>query len=193
MIDVHCLRHNNEKVFFPQLLKQMKKEECVKLFVLKNGSNIGAGRIKGFLAGKSDYVSYVDYDDLIKPGIFKKIDEVMSTGISWCYTDEWLIDDKGCLLQPGWSSNPELYNNRVLDFVKIGKNKHCHHILTFRRELLTHKIVCIMKQLKELSEEYLRTELMQYKCKHIKTVGYYWRQHKNNTYVKCNYAKLEAV
>ncbi len=182
MIDVHCLRHNDEKVFFPQLLSQLQREESINLFVIDNGRNIGAGRVKGFSSGKSDYVSYVDYDDLIKPGIFRQINSVMKTGIPWCYTDEWLIDEDGGFIQPGWSVKPEIYSSNILEFVKIGEGEYCHHILTFRRELLTRKLIYIMKQLKELSEEYLRTELMQYMHKHINAVGYFWRQHKNNTF-----------
>ncbi|MCP3924918.1 MAG: hypothetical protein GY714_20255 [Desulfobacterales bacterium] len=195
MIDVHCLRHNDERVFFPQLLKQLGKEECINLFVLKNDDNIGAGRVKGFLTGTSDYVSFVDYDDLIEPGIFKKINDVMDTGVPWCYTDEMLIDESGNILQPGWSSDPKLYTKYILGFVDIGENMHCHHILTFRRELITSRIKYIMKQLKELPEEYLKTELMQYERKHIETVGYYWRQHENNGYLnyECSRDYREAA
>jgi len=180
MIDVHCLVYKIEDKFFPQILSQIEREADVNFFIVRNGDNIGEGRIKGFLTGSNPYVSFVDYDDLIEPGIFTKINSVMETGVPWCYTDEVLIDEEGKVLQPGWSSNPELYRESVLTYVRLKKGVYPHHILTFRRELLTPRIVYIMRQLKELPEEYLKMELIQYDFKHIHEVGYYWRQHKDN-------------
>ena len=50
--------------------------------------------------------------------------------------------------------------------------------------MYTPKVCFIMKQLYELPEEYLRTELAQYDFVHIEEVGYYWRQHSDNTMPK---------
>lgn len=185
MIDVHCLVHTaSVSKFEEELVEQMRHESDAKFHVIKNGSNIGLGRVAGFLTGTAPYVSYVDYDDLIEPGIFTEINEVMSSGVPWCYTDEMLIDVNGVHIKPGWSSNPELYSKDFLEYVKIRPVTHAHHILTFRRDLITPKMCFIMKQLSELSEEYLRTELAQYHFEHIKKVGYYWRQHCNGTMLK---------
>jgi hypothetical protein len=104
----------------------------------------------------------------------------METGVNWCYTDEVLVDEQGKYLQPGWSSNPELYKENILGFVRVG-DEYVHHILTFKRSLLSPKLIYIMKQLKELPEEYLRTELASGSHVHIKEVGYFWRQHKGNS------------
>lgn len=181
MIDVHCLVHKEDDKYLPLLVKQMQEEDCVNFFLVENGPNIGFGRAGGFLRGNAPYVSYVDYDDLIVPGIFKKINEVMDDGFPWCYTDEMLIDEEGKEIQPGWSSHPELYSPYLLSFVSVGAHDHVHHILTFRRDILTPKMLYIMDQLAELPEEYLRSELEKYHYKHIEEVGYYWRQHPDNT------------
>lgn len=185
MIDVHCLVHTKKITSFEEILmKQLSLESDIKLHIIKNGSNIGLGRVTGFLSGTAPYVSYVDYDDMIEPGIFTEINEVMSNGVPWCFTDEMLIDENGEFLKPGWSSSPELYNESILGYVRIKPGVYAHHILTFRRDLITPKMCFIMKQLSELSEEYLRTELAQYHFEHIKKVGYYWRQHKDSTMLK---------
>lgn len=184
MIDVHCLTHKQDDRYFPLLKKQMETEEDVCFHIVQNGNNIGLGRTAGFLRGDAPYVSYVDYDDLIEPGIFTKINEVMETGVPWCYTDEMLIDEEGKHLQPGWSSNPELYNETILGFMRINKNEHVHHIITFRRELFTPKMFYIMKQLHELPEVYLITELAGYHHKHIHEVGCFWRQHADSSLKK---------
>lgn len=182
MIDVHCLIHTSEITpYEEQIVAQMQNEKYANFHVVKNGSNIGLGRVVGFLTGKAPYVSYVDYDDLIEPGIFTKINEVMSSGIPWCYTDEVLIDEDGNFIKPGWSSHPELYSENVLQYVRVKPGVHVHHILTFRRDLITPKMCFIMKQLGELPEEYLRTELAAYDFEYINEVGYYYRQHSNNT------------
>jgi hypothetical protein len=182
MIDVHCLVHK-ESFYFDQVRALMEAEKNVCFHIVQNGSNIGLGRAVGFLQGNAPYVSYVDYDDLIVPGIFSKINAVMESKIPWCYTDEMLIDEQGKEIQLGWSSNPELYKHNLLQFVKVG-NEYIHHILTFRRDLLSLRILYIMKQLIELPEEYLRVELAQYEHTHIKEVGYYWRQHDDNSMKK---------
>lgn len=180
MIDVHCLVYKEDGKYFPQLVDQMTREKNIIFRLISNGNNIGEGRVKGFLTGSSPYVSFVDYDDLIEPGIFTKINTVMESGAAWCYTNEMLIDEENRLIQPGWSSNPELYKESILGYLRINGNIYPHHIVAFRRELFIPRMLYIMKQLKELPEEYLHLELAQHKEVHINEVGYYWRQHEHN-------------
>jgi hypothetical protein len=189
MIDVHCLIHKKSP-FTPYLIKQMETEPAVTFHPIINGSNIGLGRAVGFTKGINPYVSFVDYDDMIESGIFTKINEVMEAGADWCYTDEVLIDRDGAILQPGWSSHPHLFSRSILDMVQIGLNEYANHIITLRRELLTPKILFIMKQLKELSEPYLFTELSKYERTHIKEIGYYWRQHEDNATKRLEYVQF---
>lgn len=179
LIDVHCLVHK-ESPFFPSLVKQMKEED-VNFHIVKNGTNIGLGRVNGFLKGTSSYISFVDYDDLIQPGIFKKIVDILEQGYDWVYTDEVLIDEFDKSIQPGWSSNPELYGPEILSFVQVSNNDYCHHIVAFRRSLLRLDLIFIMEQLTELAECYLYKELgRNTNFYHLKEVGYYWRQHEDN-------------
>ena len=190
MIDVHCLVHREDTEFFPQLQAQMAEEKDANFHIIPNGTSIGVGRCKGFLTGKSEYVSYVDYDDLIVPGIFSKINDVMSTGIPWCFTDEVLVDKDGNFIQPGWSIAPEIYNPIILEFTRIAEGVHAHHILTFRRDLISIKMIGIMEQLAELAEDYLRTELSKYNYVHIDEVGYLYRQHEKNSVLNFKVARI---
>lgn len=184
MIDVHCLVHKPSP-FFPTLQKQMQAESCVNFFVVDNGPNIGEGRAKGFSLGKSPLVSFVDYDDLIDPGIFDEINWVLGLGYDWCYTDEIIIDAEGNDLSEGWASRPDLYVDDILNLHRISDTDYCHHILAFRRELLTKEMAYIMRQCVELSEVYLKDELRRTSnyC-HIDRVGYYWRIHGDNGLLK---------
>ncbi len=180
-IDVHCLTYKASP-FFP-LLKRQMKEENVSFHVIQNGDNIGEGRVRGFLIGDNPYLSFVDDDDLIQPGIFQKVEEVLFQGYDWVYTDEYLIDKDGDWIQPGWSSNPELYSPELLHFMEVTEGVHCHHLLIFKRELLTPYLIFIMLQLKELAESFLMKELGRHpNLYHLKEVGYYWRQHEENTF-----------
>jgi hypothetical protein len=142
--------------------------------------------VNGFLTGTSPYVSFVDYDDLIQPGIFKKVVDILERGYDWVYTDQMLIDEFGNPLQPGWSSNPELYRPELLAFMKINDNdEHCHHIVAFKRGLLRLDHLFIMSQLSELTECYLFRELGRHSnFYHLKEIGYYWRQHEDNGFKK---------
>jgi len=192
-IDVHCLVHKEIK-YFPILKRQMEKED-VNFFVINNGTNLGEGRIKGFTKGNSPYVSFVDYDDLVEPGIFNLIEKVLDSGYDWCYTDEMLIDKDGNYINPGWSSHPFLYHPYLLKFNKIGDNKYCHHILAFRRELITVEMLYILKQLSEYTISYIMGELSKHKNHyHIPCIGYYWRIHGDNAIFKsAAYKELSKV
>lgn len=183
MIDVHCLIHK-ESEYFNLINEQMLSERDAKFYVLTNGSNIGLGRCRGFLTGTSPYVSYVDYDDLIEPGIFSIINKVMDSGAYWCYTNEALINKDGEILCEGWAKYPENFHPSIIDFVDLGAGVRPHHILTFRRELITPRMIYIMEQLSEHSEEFLRMELSRYPVNFIDVIGYYWRQHDDSTLQK---------
>jgi len=189
MIDVHCLIHRDSS-FFPLLEKQMK-EENVNFYPIINGKNIGAGRVKGFLSGDNPYVSFVDYDDLIQPGIFEKIEYYLNKGFDWVYTDEMLIDEEGNEIQPGWSSNPELYSPELLLFMEASERQYCHHIVAFKKEILRLDHLFIMIQLSELAESYLFRELgRNNNFYHLKEIGYYWRQSEDNVYKQFTSYKL---
>jgi len=188
-IDIHCLLYKNSPFFLP-LEKQMKQEK-VNFFTLPGSSNCGASRLKGFLSGTSPYVGYVDHDDLIQPGIFEKIRQILSQGYDWVYTDELLIDERDNPIKPGWSSNPELYPPEVLAFVNVNEVEYCHHIIVFRRDLIRLDMMFILPQLKELAESYLNKELGRSSNHfHLKEVGYFWRQHKDNWYRSLDVTKI---
>jgi len=179
MIDVHCLVHKTSP-YFPKLIDSMKGQ-FANFHVVDNGSNIGEGRINGFAIGDSPYVASVDYDDFVMPGIFRKIEETLERGADWVYTDEVIVDAEGNAIIPGWSSNPKLYVDDILNLHRVSDNDFCHHILAFRRELLTKEMKYIMRQLVELSEVYLKDELRRSSnYVHIKEVGYFWRLYGGN-------------
>jgi hypothetical protein len=188
MIDVHCLIHKYSP-FFHKIHTQMSNEDNVNFHIINNTNLIGNGMCLGFSLGNSDYVSYVDYDDLIEPGIFKEIEDVMDQGYDWCYTDQKLIDENDNILQEGWSSCPELYNESILQFTRYNNIDCFHHILTFKRKLITLDIACMLKEMHELPETYLARELYRKSknYKHINKIGYYWRQHQDNWYKKTSY------
>lgn len=184
MIDVHCLVYKNTR-YFPELLKQIGNERNVNLYIIRNNDNIGKGRLKGFLTGNSPYVSLIDYDDLIQPGIFIEIEALLDRGCDCVYTDEVLIDENGEVLQPGWSSNPERYSPEILEAFDVGGGRYLHHLVAFRRELLRPYMALTLLQLHELAEPYLWKELGRVsEFYHLRQVGYYWRQHKDNGFKK---------
>lgn len=185
MIDVHCLVHKECKYF--DLLKDQMSKEKANFFIVQNGANIGEGRVKGFSLGTSPFVSFVDYDDRIAPGVFEYIDEVMKGGVDWCYTDEIIIDGENNIIAPGWSSHPQIYVEDVLNLFKVNEQDHCHHIITFRRELLTREMGYVMRQLTEMAESYLVGELRRSQnYLHIQGVGYFWRIHGENAILRAD-------
>lgn len=133
MIDIHCLIHPGYIAdFYDQLLLQIV-EEPIHFHEIYNTKSIPEGRMAGYTSGVSDYVGFVDCDDLIVPGIFKKIIAEFEKGADIVSCNELLIDENGNVIAPGVTLKPGLYPQWIQDLFPKNMN---HHIFCFRRELL---------------------------------------------------------
>lgn len=69
MIDAHILVHAGTKPEWLDRCLDSFKGEPIVPHVVHNGENIGAGRAVGYTLGTSEYVTYVDSDDYLLPGV----------------------------------------------------------------------------------------------------------------------------
>lgn len=190
MFDVHCLVHRNaEMQYFPQLVKSLSGEREIDFHVLYGTENVGQGRCKGWLKGKNEWVTFVDYDDMIVPGIFNKVSKIINNDTQIWFTDEVLVDSNSNYIKHGWSSNPSQYPEIVLRSSRIGTNDYPHHLLFFHRDCITKEFIDRISDVYWNPENHATQHILDSggMYKRIPLVGYCWRIHgKNGTLFENN-------
>jgi hypothetical protein len=121
----------------------------------------------GFSLGTADLVTYVDDDDVVMPGIFRKIQEVMDANPEALAC--WSLED--------WA-NEDMTEIASSPFVRP------HHLITMRRDAMNsvinltkewsifdHRHSCHVHMLEGLPKESIVA---------IDQVGYVWRRHESS-------------
>lgn len=173
MIDVHILfiKDRDNPLLMEQTLESLKNEP-VNIFIEEGIlGRIGLARHNAFQKGTSKFVSYVDSDDLVIPGIFEKMLAVYEESAAGVYCNEDIIDYEGSFLCRGRNHSQEWnYKKLKLDIF------HMHHMVMYRRDLVT-KYSKIMKPFHTRSEQALNLVLgSKAHFIHLEETGYLWRQ-----------------
>ena len=173
MVDVHILKTKKDsKHLFEQCLKSLENEP-INIFI-EDGiiGDTGLARHLAFQKGDSEYVSYVDPDDLVVPGIFQKCMDAMTEDCAAVYSNENLIDINGTFIRSGEQIN------QTWSYVKMKNNpKFVHHVVVYKRELVERYSQNIKGFIMH-SESLLNTLVSECGAKrfiHLNEVGYYWR------------------
>jgi hypothetical protein len=188
MIDVHVLTlPETNTIWFDELLESLRFEP-IKLHIIDGiKGNLGLARTKGFQLGDCKYVSYVDHDDLVIPGIFRKVlDCLDNTACSGVYTDEVLMNEFGKVFALGWSIDHRPFmSDKRLQICNIG-GQYMHHLIVLKREYVEK---CLPLQSKMLPEPELLNKMLEFgPLVHLREIGYKWRIHKDNGYkeIRCH-------
>ncbi len=182
-VDVHIVVSQNEP-WFPQCFDSLKNEPVNIFYIDAIPGHTSAARTLGFLNGDSEYVSFVDPDDEVIPGIFSDCIEILEKdkSLSGVYTDEILINANGEFLNNGWSMNPP-----TLPWLQE-LHQGIHHLRVLRRSAV---MKCLPLKTKRMPEIILMHEIK--KCgplHHLNKIGYKWRIHGSNTYMTYTVAEL---
>lgn len=189
-VDVHIVIGPNEP-WLTECVQSLMHEDVHIWFVPKVDGNTAAAREAGFRKGTAEYVSFVDPDDLIMPGIFAKCVHALDNHPHWVgvYTDEVLIDRNGAFIMNGWSVDhlvfePMGYCHELMQGV--------HHLRVLRRSVVEK---CLPLKTKRIPEPVLMHQLRQYGVlRHLFVVGYQWRVHGQNTFLSYTIDELnEAI
>lgn len=176
MIDVHIISKGREP-WLEECLSSIR-DRNVRLHTVDHvDGDIGAARTKGFGEGHGEYVSYVDPDDLVEPGVFETCEKWLHAHQEHdaCFTGEVLVDEtgKGLSLHPGhWACR------RAEDIRSAALG--IHHVVVYRRDRLEECLPCKSKL---IAEPVLNFEMMMRSGKRfgrIPLVGYRWRIHGDN-------------
>jgi hypothetical protein len=183
MIDVHVIHLPGENQEWWKLCEKSLEDHPITLHHVDGYvGDIVRGRFEGFSKGTSDYVSFVDPDDIIKPGVFQKCLEEITPEVCGVYTlSEVVVDDRVVgLMHPYRKWNKELM---LRSFTEV------HQIAVMHREMI-NKILYENKKLLENHSHNL-SEILTYSLlakekpwKALDFIGYQWRKHNNGGHTK---------
>ena len=174
MIDVHILtRPEQNNVWFAECLDSLKDEPVVLHILQGVKDHVGLGRIQGYSQGSCEWVSFVDPDDVVVPGIFNKVLEAIATHEGDAvFTQEMQVN----------ADLEQLYPVRGCD---------PHHLMVFRRSLLM-PLLDVLKDFPINGDRYLATEFIKkHRATPLYEVGYKWRIHESNWHKR--YRSLQNV
>jgi hypothetical protein len=178
-IDVHVLRLPTENESWFEECYELLKKEPINIHILPGiPGNILQARINGYRKGTSKYVSFVDPDDKIEPGIFEKIlSEIKETSVG-LYTQSSIIDMHGkTIVEQMAKYMPWEFEKMFSSFFQI------HQLVVMRRdkiEIVNNNISRFYK-LPHPYIEHLRYVLLS--ClgdwQASPEIGYHWRRNGN--------------
>lgn len=184
MVDVHIItRPTDNQKWLCQCIDSLEDEPVTVHLVDGVQGDTAAGRMKGFSQGNHPYVSFVDPDDYVRPGIFKKLVNVLERlpEAVMAYSDQVLVDEYSNEILPGWSADPSYFwaHGQPISLL-CSQGQYIHHLNVMRRDAVTR---CLPLTPKQGPEAVLFRKLARLGwLMHVPVVGYYWRQHANNTY-----------
>jgi hypothetical protein len=183
-IDVVIMcRPSDDKDKFQRCLKSLSNEP-VNIYIIDGIEGcIGKGRYNSLLTGTEKWVSFVDPDDEVIPGIYNKL---LQYDADVVYCNELIIGEESKRIHYGWSSDPSTFEWIPERFRSIFWDKdnstYFHHRGIFKRDsALQHATMLSNKH--ECAEIHLMREMQDAgkKIVHCQEYGYIWKIHGKNT------------
>lgn len=182
MIDIHIIKYNINPKYFDQCLKSLETNKNINIYFVDGYENhIGKGRYDGYKKGTSKYVSKIDPDDFVAPGIYDKMLEFMENydtteKICGVYAWEEVIYEDGT--HKGFVSNykkewkrfdlrSDVIPNNCFIMKREYVEKYLNEIKKWR-----YRADSLLQQLITLDGIWIT----------YPEIGYYWRHHSNNTF-----------
>jgi len=153
VIDVHVLTYSGTRQeWLDQCLRSLEGENCTVHVVQGVEGNVGAGRAHAYTLGEHEFVSYVDSDDYVLPGVMDACFKALKRYPAVVTLEQRLWGDRIALHKEG-----------------------DHHLAVYRRELVQP----LLQELPALP--FLCDMLMIKKLRptQIDYIGYAWRMHRD--------------
>ena len=165
MIDVHVLTHEGTRSdWLIECLASLEHEACTVHVVDNAGSTVGQGRANGYRLGVHPFVSYVDSDDHVFPGVMAVVADALQH------------HDSVCTAEVAMFNGVEFFKNR----------NRGHSLFAARREVIA-PLLDHMATVPYVSDFLVRRHL---KPVHLDFLGYSWRLHEGQTHRKIDGAML---
>lgn len=188
-IDVHILHLPDENQHWWDLCQNSLQNHPINIFNCAGiPNNSPEARRLGYQHGTAPYVSFVDPDDIVSPGVFQKCLDVLENNPDICgvYTLSDTIDEYGNSIDVHFSHpfrewSIEIMNNNLLEI---------HQICVMRREYVEtyyNYLYCKIPQCNVYDNTMLYIHLATYKpWKALDFVGYTWRKRTDGTHLGKN-------
>ena len=147
------------------------KDEPIALHLIPGvAGDVGIGRWNGYHTGDAEFVSFVDDDDVVIPGIFEKCYQALDENPDaiGVHTREWIYESGAMTLSQ--IPNPNWTWDRYFFFV--------HHVVVYRMERVM-PYGDAAKECKVGFEHFMNMQIMMdgHRFHYIEDVGYIWRGH----------------
>ncbi len=186
MIDVHMLHLESEnKDWELESIDRLNQEPNITIHHLPGiFRNTKQARINGYSIGTSEYVSFVDPDDLIEPGIFAKCQKVLDLNphLIGVYTRSSIIDENANIVKDYMKPYREWR-----DLYMFQNYFEIHQLVVIRRkysDIVNKQIELLTKEGRYTSDTYV--EHLRYTLlgllgpwKALPDLGYHWRSDGN--------------
>jgi len=186
MIDIAIIiTPKDDETKLQRCLYSLRNEQCPIYFIDGKQGKIGHGRAESLNVGRNPYVSFVDPDDEIIPGIYGKIRANLGFYPEVLYHNELIVDSTNGTIHHGWMvdyTTIQVVPERLRGFLWDSQNQRfAHHRGVFKKE-------SALKYEKQLSKlhECCEGQLMQMmgtngEIKYLNEFGYIWNIHGKNT------------
>ena len=180
--DVHVIVNPKYRQYHGECWLSLWLEPITLHYIPATEGHIGIGRYNGFNSGICEFVSFVDDDDYVIPGIFDKCYQALDAN----------PDAIGVVTKEQRLVNGELQEPNQIDLNThwVSYFKSMHHILMFRRERIL-PFVELIKDCNTGEIAYLLIEVLAAGNQFclVDEVGYVWRIHGDSA---CNTLKMNG-
>lgn len=168
--DVHIIVNPEYEQYHEQCFSSLKEEPINIFKIPATKGHVGIGRWKGFNSGNAEYVSFVDDDDYIIPGIFQKCIDVLDAN-----PDKIGVVSKEYRLLNGELLGPTDFD---MSWRWIDLAKAIHHVVIYRRDMILPYVEKI-KDCNNGEMMYLLLEILSegHQFCMVDEPGYVWRLH----------------
>lgn len=175
-VDIHIIKSN--RGYIDACLESIK-DEPVNIHFLKHVDNEhGKLRMKGFSMGNSPYVSLVDDDDIVIPGIFDRAIMIMEKGYSAYYSNHYVMNAEG-----------NVYGKRfdkLAPPIGFSQANQMHHVVVYRREII-QPVLSYLNGVKLFDKLLLNLKsIYDGRVYGENKMGLYWRVHDEGIHKKEN-------
>lgn len=167
MIDVHVLTYSGTRQeWLDQCLRSLEGENCTVHVVQGVEGNVGAGRAHAYTLGEHEFVSYVDSDDYVLPGVMDACLRALKR------------------YQAVVTMEQMLWGDRV-----ASKLEGMHHLTVYRRELV-QPVLATLPDHPYLCDRLVVRKMMPFQ---MDIEGYVWRRHAWQGHRCVTPAQLESL
>ena len=131
--------------------------------------DLGRARIAGIEQGDSEFIAFVDPDDLVAPGTFDRALEAFAPGVSAYYTNHWTCDEA--------LEQKTTWFRRLAPPVGFAQAAQMHHLVVYRREAIMPYMGVLRGMVQGTEYVLALAALLEGRVVGTPRCDYYWRIH----------------